>query len=214
MSKYSVVKELIKIANTLDESGFIKEASAIDKVAKKIVISQVDAETYQKDISNYQTLINNAKAAKSDGDKQTALQDATDQYNGVLNSMWSRYSPEQKQAWRAQSNRIRNEAGLGEGATGAPGFANLAATNDFTKEMKDAVDILLGPTTQKKIDDYMASNTPDKNPWKQFFDPIIANLTARNLFNDRVKDYLQRSYSIMLAKHGRSSSIDPLGSSL
>jgi hypothetical protein len=199
MSKYSVVSELVRIANTLDESGFVREASAIDKVAKKIVTSSVDETTYKKDIDNYRKLISDYHFAKDPTEKQQLLQQATNQYNGVLNSMWSRYDRQQKQAWMAQSNRIRNEFIVGEGTNAAPGYATTKGflektTQDFIDER------VMNLGTQ--IDSYMSENPNTKeDPWDKFFKPIRDQLIKQKKLNSFADDYLNRTFSILMAKH-------------
>jgi hypothetical protein len=200
MSKYSVVSELVRIANTLDESGFVREASAIDKVAKKIVTSSVDETTYKKDIDNYRKLISDSKLAQDPTKKQQLLQQATNQYNGVLNSMWSRYDRQQKQAWMAQSNRIRNEFWVGEGTIAAPGYENTPGFLD--KKTQDFIDErVMNLGTQ--IDSYMSKNSNTKeDPWDKFFKPIKDQLIKQKKLNSYADDYLNRTYSILMAKHG------------
>lgn len=205
MSKYSVVSELVKIANTLDESGFIKEANTIDKLAKKIVTSSVDAATYQKDIENYRKLINDAHNATDPKIKKQFLQQATNQYNGVLNSMWSRYDPQQKQAFRAQTNRIRNEYQIGEGTDAAPGYGNGATPGWLNEEAKNLIDNrVVG--LDAKIKQLFIEN-PDETKkanlvWNTLFEPIANELKNRELYNMYAQDYLNRTYSIMNSKHG------------
>lgn len=211
MSKYTVVSELIKIANTLDKNGYIKEANTIDQLTKKIVTSSVDEATYKKDIENYRNLIKSSKTAPTEEAKQQFLQQATNQYNGVLNSMWSRYSPEQKQAWMAQSNRIRNEFLVGDGTPAAPGYA--AAPGFLTKKAQNFIDERV-MNLQPKIDDYInkLSESDKKNKGdlvnKQFFQPIIDQMLKNKLLNQYSQDYLRRTFSILMAKHGSSMQPD------
>jgi len=202
MSKYTVVSELIKIANTLDKNGYIKEANTIDQLTKKIVTSSVDEATYQKDIQNYRNLIKSSKEATTDEAKQQFLQQATNQYNGVLNSMWSRYDRQQKQAWMAQSNRIRNEFMVGMGTEAAPGYAVTQGLLD--KNTQDFIDnrvMNLG----YQIDNFMSTN-PNANAneiWNKFFQPIANQLQKQKKLNAYAHDYLTRTYSILMAKHGQ-----------
>jgi len=203
MSKYSVVSELVRIANTLDESGFVREASAIDKVAKKIVTSSVDETTYKKDIENYRKLISDSKIAKNPTEKQQLLQQATNQYNGVLNSMWSRYDRKQKQAWMAQSNRIRNEFWVGEGTDAAPGYATTQGfLEKTTQNLIDNRVKGLDAKIQQIIDENPNEKRLDYIVYNKLFIPIANELKNKKLFNMYAEDYLKRTYSIMNSKHG------------
>lgn len=207
MSKYTVVSELIKIANTLDKNGYIKEANTIDQLTKKIVTSSVDEATYKKDIQNYRNLIQKSKEAKTNEESQPFLQQATNQYNGVLNSMWSRYSPEQKQAWMAQSNRIRNEFWVGEGTKAARGYKTIPGS--LAKETQNFIDErVMNLGTQ--IDIFMSANPNpgDLVVWNKFFQPIANQLQKQKKLNNFAHDYLTRTYSILMAKHGKSMQPD------
>ena len=210
MSKYTVVSELIKIANTLDKNGYIKEANTIDQLTKKIVISSVDEATYKKDIENYRNLIQKSKDKNNTEEaKQQFLQQATNQYNGVLNSMWSRYDRKQKQAWMAQSNRIRNEFLVGTGTNAAPGYNNSKIEGFLEKPTQDFIDErVMNLGTQ--IDIFMSANPNpgDLVVWNKFFQPIANQLQKQKKLNDYAHDYLTRTYSILMAKHNTSMEPD------
>jgi hypothetical protein len=188
-SKYSVVSELVRIANTLDESGFVREASAIDKVAKKIVTSSVDETTYKKDIENYKELISKAYFEKDPTKKQQLLQQATNQYNGVLNSMWSRYDPQQKQSFQAQTVRIRQEYNIGQYAADA-NFPQVEKLEPYLKEYETFLTQLKDSEKDSKI-----ISTKEI----QFIKEMFKKLQSQKLLTPINRDYFDRTRTMLLS---------------
>lgn len=189
MSKYSVVSELVRIANKLDESGFVREASAIDKVAKKIVTSSVDETTYKKDIDNYKDLISKACFEEDPTKKQQLLQQATNQYNGVLNSMWSRYDPQQKQSFQAQTVRIRQYYNIGQYAADA-NFPDVKKLEPYLRQYETFLTQLKGSEKDSKIIETKEI---------QFINEMFDKLKSKKLLTPANRDYFNRTRTMLLS---------------
>ena len=134
MERKFIIDELIRVANVLDEMGLVKEANNLDKIARKIVVSEnpsmysrkyIKFEStggpekmsqrtgrYADDIANYKRLYyaaNNDDDDKKDIDKEL-LQLATNLYNSVVNAWFNNpYTPEQRKAFKDQAARIRTD---------------------------------------------------------------------------------------------------------
>jgi hypothetical protein len=197
MSKYSVVSELVRIANTLDESGFVREASAIDKVAKKIVTSSVDADTYKKDIDNYRKLIYDACFEEDPTKKQQLLQQATNQYNGVLNSMWSRYDPQQKQSFQAQTVRIRQQYNIGQ----------YAANTNFPEVEKLEPYLRQYETFLTQLKDSEKDSNIIETKEIEFINEMFTKLQSKKLLTPINIDYIERTRTMLLSSVNKH--VDP-----
>ena len=120
MNKY-LISELLKVANSLDNMGFLKEAISLDKIAGKVVLSANPVVrdvskgiertgTYATDIQNYKSLFN---SAYYNGNQRLPkpytkmLEYATNLYNSVVNDPRSPYTKQQKEAFKQQAARIR-----------------------------------------------------------------------------------------------------------
>jgi hypothetical protein len=138
MERKFITDELIKVANALDEMGLNKEANSLDKIARKIVVSEnpsIYSRNYIKfqstggpekmsqrtgryadDIANYKRLYN-AASYDDDGKKdidQELLQLATNLYNSVVGAWFNNpYTPEQRKAFKDQAARIRTDIDSG-----------------------------------------------------------------------------------------------------
>lgn len=120
MEKRFIADELIKVANVLDEMGLTKEANSVDRIARKIIVSEnpsgwdinnsedakyVSERTgiYYKDIERYKSLY-------SAGYKQ----EASNLYNSVVNAWFNNpYSDLQKKKFKLQAERIRSDIDSG-----------------------------------------------------------------------------------------------------
>ncbi len=120
MNKY-LISELLKVANSLDNMGFFKEAISLDKIAGKVVLSANPVVrnvskpfertgTYAIDIQNYKSLFNSAyydRGERVSKPYPKILQFATNLYNSVVNDPRSPYSKQEKEAFKQQAARIR-----------------------------------------------------------------------------------------------------------
>jgi len=117
-----LISELLKVANSLDNMGFLKEAISLDKIAGKVVLSAnpvvqdvskpfVRTGFYATDIQNYKSLFNSAyfdRGERVSKPYQKILQYATNLYNSVVNDPRSPYTKQQKEAFKQQAARIRS----------------------------------------------------------------------------------------------------------
>ena len=116
-----LISELLKVANSLDNIGFLKEAISLDKIAGKVVLSANPVVQdvskpfertgiYATDIQNYKSLFNSAyydRGVKVSKPYQKIAQYATNLYNSVVNDPRSPYTKQQKEAFKQQAARIR-----------------------------------------------------------------------------------------------------------
>lgn len=146
-----LVKELVRVANSLDKMGMNDEASNLDKIARKIVVSKKYEASpdgdYRYDIDRYKSLF-----------KFQRLQDATDLFNSVMKSKV--YSNEQKDAFRKQAEGIRNMYFSGYDENwGEEKLTNLLNASPFTILSPG---ILSQHTDLKQFTDYWISNIQPK----------------------------------------------------
>ena len=123
--KKDLVSGLIRVANNLDSLGYMEEANIVDRVAKKIVVSQYTYKTHDQskgismtgdyitDITNYKNLIYSAYH-KNNGKYQTDpckehLGYANKLLNAVLTAMEAIYDTKTKKAFKVQADRILND---------------------------------------------------------------------------------------------------------
>lgn len=147
----NLVSELVKVANSLDNMGLNKEANSLDKIARKIVVSQFESTgDYTKDIQQY-------KASFLAGELQTA----TNLFNSVMKSKV--YSNEQKVAFRDQAEGIRSlQYGNFAQNWANEKLTNLINASPFNTQM---IGQQYGPgidTDLKKFTDYWISNIEPK----------------------------------------------------
>lgn len=104
-----LANEIIKVANSLDELGFVKEANSLDKIAKKIVVSYYYSPTgnYKDDIENYKSIISDFQTEEYAANKKIIARDATKFLNSV--KMYGDYDLETTKAFLEQAKNIRNE---------------------------------------------------------------------------------------------------------
>ena len=100
--KKEILDEMIKVASALDAIGLYKEASNVDRVAEVGYTP-----TTRGNIGSYEDHIKNYKAHV----KARDIRGATNYFNGY---MMGNSSPAQKDAFRAQAERIRRIYGFGE----------------------------------------------------------------------------------------------------
>ena len=113
-----IVNKLIKVANNLDSLGYMEEANIVDRMAKKIVVSQYKflsesearyikiTNNYITDINNYKNLINSAY--RDDKPKKLYLDIAKDLLNAVETR--SKYDERTKKVFKLQADRILYDA--------------------------------------------------------------------------------------------------------
>jgi hypothetical protein len=120
MEKRFIADELIKVANVLDEMGLTKEANSVDRIARKIIVSENDslseipdesvAKSFEKRDGDYRTDIWRYKSLYSAGYKQ----EATNLYNSVVNAWFNNpYNDLQKKKFKLQAERIRSDIDRG-----------------------------------------------------------------------------------------------------
>ncbi len=114
MERKFITNELIKVANALDEMGLTKEANSLDKIARKIVVSENDslykveneseAKRLEQRTGKYRVDIWRYKSLYYYGYKQQA----SNLYNSVVNAWFNNpYSDLQKKQFNLQAERIR-----------------------------------------------------------------------------------------------------------
>ena len=135
--KKEIVDKLIKVANNLDSLGYMREANIVDRVAKKIVVSQYKflsesearyikiTNNYITDINNYKNLINSAY--RDDKPKKLYLDIAKDLLNAVETR--SKYDERTKKVFKLQADRILYDA------SNNYTDINIALSNDKTKPL-------------------------------------------------------------------------------
>jgi hypothetical protein len=104
-----LASQIIRVANSLDIMGFVKEANSLDKIARKIVVSYYYSPTgnYKEDIENYKSIISDYQTEKYAANKKKIAQDATKFINSV--KMYGDYDLETTKAFLEQAKNIRNE---------------------------------------------------------------------------------------------------------
>jgi len=116
MEKRFIADELIKVANVLDEMGLTKEANSVDRIARKIVVSENEslwsidtpgeAKHFSERTGDYTKDIIRYKSLYDKGYKQ----EATNLYNSVVNAWFNNpYSDLQKKKFKLQAERIRSD---------------------------------------------------------------------------------------------------------
>jgi hypothetical protein len=116
MEKRFIADELVKVANVLDEMGLTKEANSVDRIARKIVVSEnpsgwdINNSERAKYVSErtgkYSLDIERYKSLYSAGYKQ----EASNLYNSVVNAWFNNpYSDLQKKKFKLQAERIRSD---------------------------------------------------------------------------------------------------------
>jgi hypothetical protein len=104
MERKFITNELIKVANALDEMGLTKEANSLDKIARKIVVSETKLGGYANDINAYKSYFR----AGIRENNQDYKQKATDIFNAVMKDRSGMYNDRSKEAFRDQAESIRN----------------------------------------------------------------------------------------------------------
>ena len=111
-----LVNELVRVANSLDNMGLNKEANSLDKIARKIVVSdnrilydisgEDDAKKLEQRTGKYSDDIWRYKSLYYAGYKQQA----SNLYNSVVNAWFNNpYSNAEKKQFKLQAERIRSD---------------------------------------------------------------------------------------------------------
>ena len=106
-----LASKLIKIANSLDDIGYFKEANSLTKIAQKFVISYstFPSGDYKKDIENYKEIITKFQELQDNNanyfEKDPVAQSATI----FLNMIKETYPPQKGEVFLTQAKNIRNE---------------------------------------------------------------------------------------------------------
>lgn len=121
--KKDLVSGLIKVANNLDSLGYMEEANIVDRVAKKIIVSQYQllnkgqaqyikiTNNYNSDISNYKNLVFSAYDENNTKNKKLYLKLADDLLRAVKER--GTYDDKTKKAFELQTSRILYDAQKG-----------------------------------------------------------------------------------------------------
>ena len=121
----NIINNLIKVANNLDSLGYMEEANIVDRVAKKIIVSQytkIDHNkakeigmtgVYMTDITNYKNLVYSAYRDK-DGKFQSKpcrehLMYANNLLKAVQEDLNENYDALEKKAFEIQADRILHD---------------------------------------------------------------------------------------------------------
>jgi hypothetical protein len=107
-----LVSELVKVANSLDNMGLNKEASNLDKIARKIVVSEAAhydlPKTYKSAIDHYKYLITMFQQEANSEKKKEWAQEATWFLQDVQKADSTLYTDSQKSTFIDQAAAIRN----------------------------------------------------------------------------------------------------------
>jgi len=96
----NLFSELIKVANVLDEMGLVKEANNLDKIARKIVVSETTLYGYAHDINVYKSYFK----AGVRYNNQIYKQQATDIFNAVMKDRSGTYMIDKKKYLEIRQN--------------------------------------------------------------------------------------------------------------
>ena len=104
-----LASQIIRVANSLDIMGFVKEANSLDKIAQKIVVSYYYSPNgnYKEDIENYKSIISDFQTEEYAANKKIIDRDATKFLN--LIKTYGDYDLETTKAFLEQAKSIRNE---------------------------------------------------------------------------------------------------------
>ena len=172
----NILTELKNIANSLDDNGFYKEANVISKVMVRVAAKDFSTQegrrkVYNDDLNQYKALVDAGKT-----------QEATNLYNGILNSFFSQYDDAMKTAWRGQADRYR-------------------LSKSMPKELKERIDAVIsnnikGPKNIQEFDAQWNAMSQKLN-----LDSAMNNMDPRNAAQiNQIKAYLKHSYDVMSAK--------------
>ena len=105
----NLAKDLIKIANKLDSMGLLTEANSLDKIAKRIVISELKYESdvtgnYLSDIQNYKNILLIKRNESGIGKHIMESQSIE-----FLQKIKDTYKSPKKEAFLLQAKNIKNE---------------------------------------------------------------------------------------------------------
>ena len=174
----NLVSELVKVANSLDNIGFSKEANSLDKIARKIVVSNTYRITnYKDDMDWYKTHFIASTNYSDENERARAKQRATDVYNAVMSDRTGIYSDAQKEAFKDQANAIRSLAyGNFDNEEANDLLVKYLALSGFTISNG----VIDGNTDIKEFTDYWINNIQPK-----FSD---------NLSDPRYKNWLSKKF--------------------
>lgn len=172
----NLIIELKTVADNLDNIGLYKEANIISKVmirvAKDFSTTEGKRKVYNDDLNQYKALVDNGKT-----------QEATNLYNGILNSFFSQYDNAMKFAWKGQADRYRLSKSM-----------DPKTKNDIDAIVNNSIK---GAKTIEEFDTQWNAMMNNK---------INSSLSSRSMDsrNDnqikQIKNYLNGTYQVMSAK--------------
>ena len=172
----NLIIELKTVADNLDNIGLYKEANIISKVmirvAKDFLTVEGQRKVYNDDLKQYKDLVDTGRT-----------QEATNLYNGILNSFFSQYDYAMKFAWKGQADRYRLSKSM----------------NPETKNNIDAIvnNSIKGPKTIEEFDTQW--NTMMNNKINPGLSRLSIDSRYANQIN-QIKNYLNGTYQVMSAK--------------
>lgn len=184
------MRNINKLASLLDRAGDYNLADKLDKIAQggqyfvyppKFVQPKTNSYSvtgqYSDHIQRYKNLI-----MKSD------FQGATNYYNGVMRSA---FTPEQKEAFKAQAERIRNDYNVGE-FSDAP--KQVLYNGKIINNQKLSQDELSGLLTKHHLYDYSYNRQEFDRRWNELLSDVRNRLTPSiiNQLNSTKKIIEQR----------------------
>ena len=172
----NLLQELKIAADDLDNIGLYKEANIISKVmikvAKDFSTTEGRRKVYNDDLNQYKALIDAGKT-----------QEATNLYNGILNSFFSQYDDAMKSAWRGQADRYR-------------------LTKNMNPEIKKHIDAIVANSIKgaKSIEQFDEQwNAMMNNKINASLSSLGIDSRNANQVN-QIKNYLNGTYQVMSAK--------------
>jgi hypothetical protein len=172
----NLIIELKTVADNLDNIGLYKEANIISKVmirvAKDFLTTEGKQKVYNDDLNQYKSLVDAGKT-----------QEATNLYNGILNSFFSQYDDAMKFAWKGQADRYR-------------------LSKSMNPEIKNNIDAIVnnsikGATTIEEFDTQW--NAMMNNKIKSSLSSLSMDSRNANQIK-QIKNYLNGTYQVMSAK--------------
>ena len=172
----NLIIELKTVADNLDNIGLYKEANIISKVmirvAKDFITEEGRRKVYKDDLNQYKVLVDAGKT-----------QEATNLYNGILNSFFSQYDYAMKFAWKGQADRYR-------------------LSKSMSPEEKNNIDAIVnnsirGAKTIREFDTQW--NAMMNNKINSSLTSLGMDSRNNNQIN-QIKNYLNGTYQVMSAK--------------
>ena len=172
----NLIIELKTVADNLDNIGLYKEANIISKVmirvAKDFLTVEGQRKVYNDDLNQYKALVDGGKT-----------QEATNLYNGILNSFFSQYDDAMKFAWKGQADRYR-------------------LSKSMDPEIKNNIDAIVNNSIKgaKTIEDFDTQwNAMMNNKINSSLSSLSMDSRNANQIK-QIKNYLNGTYQVMSAK--------------